>query len=242
MLGNTGLRGSSGALWWSLKWSLCWARGNKLVCSPKAANPFCRPLLPVIWSSRRGEKEAKKPNYTKAGREEVRGAYVEGGFLKKKNKTLNWRGMSCVTWFYRAFTFLWRVCTCKVNLPCAIYPCRERDRMETCVAPQLPHVDKRDGGKNPKLNFIFLWAVVFSRHFPPVHVLTMAVQPMYSCLHVSDFVSRLECLFLFYGVGSLLFANMFISEHSSLFVQCEHKTFYCNTFWVKKKKKPCLND
>lgn len=56
-----------------------------------------------------------------------------------------------------------------------------------CVAPQLPHVDKREEGKNPKLNLIFLWNAVSTRAFPRADVLTMvlftvhrkAKQPIY---------------------------------------------------------------
>lgn len=57
--------------------------------------------------------------------------------------------MSHATCSYRAFTFHFcgEFYTCKVNLPCAIYPRRGRKRGEMCVAPQLPHVVKRVGGE-----------------------------------------------------------------------------------------------
>lgn len=135
-----------------------------------------------------------------------------------KQKIFNWSGMSHATCSYRAFTFHFcgEFYTCKVNLPCAIYPRRGRKRGEMCVAPQLPHVVKRVGGKNPTLNLIFLQAVFFTRLFSSVYVTATALftvhrkakQPMFLHSHVSDFVRRLTFVYLVFlqpGSNSLLF-------------------------------------
>lgn len=121
--------------------------------------------------------------------------------------------------------FLWRVYTCKVNLPRAIYPCRGRKREEMCVAPQLPHVDKWEAGGKKSKTELYILAAVFTRLFSSFYVFSTvfftmhqkAKQPIcFLYLHVSDIVRRLTFVFLFilqHGSDSLLFANMFVCMH-----------------------------
>lgn len=76
--------------------------------------------------------------------------------------------------------------------------------IELCVAPQLPHVDKRGRRENISnekkiiiLMSCFHQALPYCLPFPAFTVHPKVMQSMYLNLHVSDFVSSLVCVFFY---------------------------------------------